>query len=96
MMARPTGCDTLEELRALEREVERQWWWLNGALHAVAQGLAERPRADPKAFRQMQAQMREIDRQRVQLAMRIAEIEAHARSACGAVRSRSVFAPRPR
>ena len=30
--------DTLEELRALEREVEREWWWLHGALNAVAQG----------------------------------------------------------
>jgi hypothetical protein len=96
MMARPTGCDTLEELRALEREVERQWWWLNGALHAVAQGQAERPHVDPKAFRQMQAQMREIDRQRVLLAVRIAEIEAHARSACGGIRPRSDCAPRSR
>jgi DNA-binding IclR family transcriptional regulator len=29
--------NTLEELRALERDVERQWWWLHGALNAVAQ-----------------------------------------------------------
>jgi len=28
--------DTLEELRAIERQVEREWWWLNGALHAIA------------------------------------------------------------
>jgi hypothetical protein len=77
----PANGDTLEELRALEREIERQWWWLNGALHAVAQGQAERPYGDAKAFRQLQAQMREIDRQRVQLAVRIAEIEAHAQSA---------------
>ena len=34
--------DTLEELRALEREVEREWWWLHGALNAVAQAQAER------------------------------------------------------
>jgi hypothetical protein len=77
----PASRDTLEELRALEREVERQWWWLNGALHAVAQGQAERAYGDPQAFRQLQAQMREVDRQRVQLAVRIAEIEAHARAA---------------
>ena len=29
--------DSLDELRALERDVEREWWWLNGALNAVAQ-----------------------------------------------------------
>ena len=32
-----TAVDELDKLRALEREVEREWWWLNGALHAVAQ-----------------------------------------------------------
>jgi hypothetical protein len=26
----------LEQLRALERQVEREWWWLNGALHVTA------------------------------------------------------------
>jgi hypothetical protein len=75
------GCDkldTLEQLRALEREIERQWWWLNGALHAAAQGRAERAYGDTKSFREMQAQAREVDRQRVQLAVRIAEIEARA------------------
>ena len=70
--------DTLEALRALEREIERQWWWLNGALHAAAEGRAERTYGDTKTFRQMQAQAREVDRQRVQLAVRIAEIEAQA------------------
>jgi hypothetical protein len=69
---------TLEELRALEREIEREWWWLNGALHAAAQVRAERPYADPKSFREMQAQAREVDKRRVQLAVRIAEIEARA------------------
>jgi hypothetical protein len=69
-------CTTLAELRALEREIERQWWWLNGALHAIAQGRAERPYAASRSFREMQAQVREIDRRRVALAVRIAEIEA--------------------
>ena len=32
---------TLEELLTLEREIEREWWWLNGALHAVAELQAE-------------------------------------------------------
>ena len=68
--------DTLEGLRALEREVEREWWWLNGALNAVAQVQADRQRGSLKGFRQMQAQAREVDRRRVQIAMQIAELEA--------------------
>jgi len=68
--------EALEELRALERDVERQWWWLNGALHAAAQARAERSDGDQRSFREMQAQAREVDRRRVQLAIRIAELEA--------------------
>ena len=68
--------NVLEELRAIERDVERQWWWLNGALHAAAQARAERSDGDQKNFREMQAQAREVDCRRVQLAMRIAELEA--------------------
>ena len=34
--------DSLDELRALERQVEREWWWLNGAIYAVAQVQADR------------------------------------------------------
>jgi hypothetical protein len=68
--------DVLQELRALERDVERQWWWLNGALHAAAQARAERSDGDQRSFREMQAQVREVDRRRVQLAIRIAELEA--------------------
>ena len=63
--------DTLEELRALDRRIEREWWWLNGAIHATAQVRAERSNSDPHAFREMQAQAREVDRLRVQIAMRI-------------------------
>jgi hypothetical protein len=62
-------------LRAVERDVEREWWWLNGALHAAAQAHAERSEGDQKSFREMQAQVREVDRRRVQLAIRIAELE---------------------
>jgi hypothetical protein len=68
--------DPLEKLRALEREIEREWWWLNGALHAAAQARAEGLLGDQKGFRQMQAQVREVDRRRVLLAIRIAELEA--------------------
>jgi len=67
--------DTIEELRALEREVEREWWWLNGALHAVAQARAEWSKGGLKSFREMQSQAREVDRRRVEIAVRIAELE---------------------
>ena len=68
--------DTLEELRTLERVVEREWWWLNGALHAVAEVHSERAHGDVRNFREMQAQAREVDRRRVEIAVRIAEMEA--------------------
>ena len=64
--------DTLEELLALEREIEREWWRLNGALHAVAELQAEGAQLNPKRFREMQAQAREVDRRRTQIAVRIA------------------------
>jgi hypothetical protein len=41
---------TIEELRALERAVEREWWWLNGALNAVAQVQFERSRGTLRSF----------------------------------------------
>ena len=33
--------DTLENLQALEREVEPEWWWPHGALNAVIHGVME-------------------------------------------------------
>ena len=66
--------NTIEELRALERAVEREWWWLHGALHAAAQARAEWSTGKLQNFRQMQAQVREIDRRRVDIAVRIAEL----------------------
>jgi hypothetical protein len=68
--------DTLEELRVLERAIEREWWWLNGALHAVAQAHAERSVGKVQSFREMQSQTREVDRKRVAIVVRIAEVEA--------------------
>ena len=67
-----SGCgerhaDMLDEARALERQVEREWWWLNGALHAVAQVQADRLQGALVNFREMQAQAREVDRRRVRL-----------------------------
>ena len=67
--------DTLEELRALERQAEREWWWLHGALNAVAQMRAERAGGSPVSFREMQEQAREVDRRRVQIAVRIAQLQ---------------------
>ena len=65
---------TLEELRTLERDVEREWWWLHGALNAVAQARTEHVHGDLRSFREMQAQALEIDRRRVQIALRITEL----------------------
>jgi hypothetical protein len=67
--------DTLGELLALERQGERVWWWLNGAPHAVAQVQAEVAVGNLKCFREMQAQVRTIDRRRVEIALRIAGLE---------------------
>jgi hypothetical protein len=72
--------ETLEELRVLERQVEREWWWLQGALHAAARMQAERAAGVLRRFREMQEQAREIDRRRVEIATRIAELEARRRS----------------
>jgi hypothetical protein len=55
--------------------VEREWWWLNGAFHAVAQARAEWSEGKLLSFREMQAQAREVDKRRVEIAVRIAEIE---------------------
>ena len=56
--------NSLEQLRELEREVEREWWWLNGALHAAAQARAEWSTDNLHSFRAMQAQ--EVDRPSVE------------------------------
>jgi len=68
--------DSFEELRALERQVEREWWWLHGALNAVAQMRAERTGASMN-FREMQEQAQEVDRRRVEIAVRIAELQGN-------------------
>ena len=71
--------NTLEELRTLEQQVEREWWWLNGALHAVAQAHADGEGAGVHALRQMQAQKHNVDRKRVAVAARIAELDRRPR-----------------
>ena len=62
--------DELDQLRALEREIEREWWWLNGALHAIAQVSS----GDPGAHWQMLTQKRAVDWKRIEIANRIAAI----------------------
>jgi hypothetical protein len=47
----------------------------HGALHAVEQMLAERSAGVLTSSREKQEQAREVDRRRVQVAVRIAELE---------------------
>jgi hypothetical protein len=60
--------DRLEDLLRLERRLEREWWWLNGALPAVAQLQAE----GPGTIRELDAQARALDRLRVAVSVRLA------------------------
>jgi hypothetical protein len=62
--------DELEKLRELERQIEREWWWLNGALHAIAQVNS----GDPGAYVEMLTQKRTVDRKRIEIASRIATL----------------------
>jgi hypothetical protein len=62
--------DELDNLRALEREIEREWWWLSGALHAIAQVNS----GDPGAYLEMLTQKRTVDRKRIEIASRIATL----------------------
>ena len=62
--------DNLDELRELERQIEREWWWLDGALHAIAQVNS----GDPDTHWQMLNQKRAVDRKRIEIANRIAAI----------------------
>jgi hypothetical protein len=74
--------DTLGELRAQEREAERAWRSLQGALLAIAELNAGRKGGIMGRFREMQEQAKEIDRRRFANAVRIAGLEAedaHAR-----------------
>ena len=64
-----------ETLLAIEQQLEREWWWLQGALNATAELRTARIGADPLHFRRLQAQAQEVDRRRVEIAMRIAELE---------------------
>ena len=60
----------LAQLREIEQQIEREWWWLNGALHAIAQVNS----GDPHAYVEMMSQKCAIDRKRVEIATRIATL----------------------
>jgi hypothetical protein len=64
---------TLAELRAAEAEVAREWQWLHDALNTVARVRAEN--GDAAAFRLMQSQAMRVGQRRIELSLRIAELE---------------------
>jgi hypothetical protein len=66
----------LENVQAIEQQLEREWWWLQGALNATAELRTGRAEAQPQHFRGLQAQAREVDRRRVRIAVRLAELKA--------------------
>jgi hypothetical protein len=60
--------DRVEELLGLERRLEQEWWWINGALHAWRNYM-------PKAHvRELDAQARNIDRMRAAVSVRLAQL----------------------
>ena len=65
--------DGLAELRARQQESEREWQWLHDALNVVARARAEQ--GDAAAFRLMQGQAMRVGQRRVELDVRIAELE---------------------
>ena len=62
--------ERLEELLKLEQRLEREWWWINGALHAVAQLQSDGPRG----LNELRTQARTIDRMRIAITVRLAEL----------------------
>lgn len=65
--------ESLDALRAREDEVSREWQWLHDALNAVARARAEQ--GDAAAFRLMQAQAMVVGQRRVELRMKMAQLE---------------------
>jgi hypothetical protein len=69
--------DSLQDLQSLEHRIEREWWWINGALHAVAQLQAE----GPHSLRELRAQARNVDRLRLAISVRLVELPHRFRQA---------------
>ena len=68
--------ESAAELRAREQEVAREWQWLHDALNTVARVRAEN--GDAAAFRLMQSQAMRVGQRRIELSLRIAEMEGPA------------------
>lgn len=60
---------TIEELRAREDEVEREWKWLHETLNLVAQARAGQE--ELQAFRLMQEQCMAVGQRRVELRLAV-------------------------
>jgi len=69
----------LAELRARQDEVAREWHWLHDTLNRVARVRAEQ--GDAHVFRLLQAQAMAVGQRRLELSVRIAEIEGPNRAA---------------
>jgi hypothetical protein len=63
----------LPELLARHDELAREWRWLNDTLNTVARMRAEQ--GDAHAFRLLQAQAMAVGQRRLELSVRIAELE---------------------
>lgn len=68
--------ETIAELRAREDEVAREWAWLHEAVNRVARARAE-DEAD-NAFRLLQQQAMAVGQRRVELRLKMAELETAA------------------
>jgi hypothetical protein len=70
--------DTLEDLLAQERRTEREWRSLQEVLNVVAALRADRPGGDTHGAavrqRRLQARAWEVDRRRVEIGLRLAEL----------------------
>lgn len=65
--------ESIEELRAREDEVAREWEWLHETVNRVARANSENESAD--AFRLLQHQAMAVGQRRVELRLRMAALE---------------------
>ena len=65
--------ESMAELHAREDEVAREWQWLHDALNQVARVRAEN--GDAHAFRLLQHQAMTVGQRRVELRLRMAQLE---------------------
>jgi hypothetical protein len=65
--------ESAAELRAREEKIAREWQWIHDALNTIARVRAEQ--GDAQAFRLMQQQPMRVGQRRVELRMKLAELE---------------------